>query len=85
MIKLISKIIDDTLKREKDGVRRFSRTSLTMLSAWIVVLYMAIFDQIKNGLHYEVWIILATISSGIKIADRFSKPKPKEDTKDPVN
>ena len=70
---LISNIINDTLKREKLGVRRFSRTALTMLSAWIIVLYMAIDDFIRHGLRLEVWFALLGVATTIKIADAASK------------
>lgn len=73
MVKFITQIVDDTLKREKDGVRRFSKTSLTMLTSWIVVLYMAIDNHIREGFKYEVWLALLTVATGIKIADRISK------------
>ena len=68
-MRLFTGLIDDTLK--KDG--RFSRTSLTMLSAWVTVLGMALVDFCDKGLRYDVWFALASIATGIKIVDSYSK------------
>ncbi len=73
-IKLLKEIAEDTLKRpDEKGVQRWSRTSLTMLSAWAVSIYMALFDMFKNGFHLEVFITLVSVALGSKIADGFSK------------
>ena len=72
---VFSNLIEDTLK--KDG--RFSRTSLTMLSAWVTVLGMALVDFCDKGLRYEVWLALASIATGIKIVDSYAKNIQKED------
>ena len=65
----ISDVLYDTLT--KDG--KWSRTSLTMFSAWIVVLFMAIFDFCRRGLQFDVWVTLVVVATGIKITDAWSK------------
>jgi len=66
---VLREILQDTLK--KDG--KWSRTSLTMFSAWIVSLSMAMFDFFFNGLKYDVWVTLIIVATGIKITDAWSK------------
>ena len=62
-------IVNDTLK--VDG--KWSRTSLTMLTAWVMVLWMAFADFIDKGLRYDVWATLTAVATGIKIADAYTK------------
>jgi len=71
--RLILNIVDDTLKREKNGVRRFSTTKLTMFSAWLITVSMAIDHHCKNGFNYSVWIAFLGVATGMKIADKISK------------
>jgi hypothetical protein len=66
---VLREILQNTLK--KDG--KWSRTSLTMFSAWIVSLSMAMFDFFFNGLKYDVWVTLVVVATGIKITDAWSK------------
>jgi len=67
-------IIKDTLKKKTDdGTLRWSRTSLTMLSAWIVVLSMAIVDYCKHGIRYDVWATLVCVALGSKLTDAISQ------------
>ena len=66
---VLREILQDTLK--KDG--KWSRTSLTMFSAWTVSLSMAMFDFFFNGLKYDVWVTLVVVATGIKITDAWSK------------
>ena len=69
MKNIIIQIINDTLK--KDG--KFSRTSLTMFSAWFVSLVMSCIDFMYNGLRFDVWCVLVGVALGSKITDSFSK------------
>jgi len=69
MIYILKSIFNDTLKRED----KWSRTSLTMFSAWLVVIAMALIDFFKNGLNFEVWFTLVMVSLGVKITDAYSK------------
>jgi hypothetical protein len=66
---VLKSIVNDTLK--VDG--KWSRTSLTMFTAWIVVLGMACIDFVWNGLRYDVWATLTAVATGIKIADAYTK------------
>jgi hypothetical protein len=66
---VLREILQDTLK--KDG--KWSRTSLTMFSAWALSLSMAMFDFFFNGLKYDVWVTLVVVATGIKITDAWSK------------
>ena len=74
MIKFFSRIANDTLKKfDENGKRRWSRTSLTMLSAWIATLGFAFFDFIDKGLRFDVWVALLAVATTVKIADSYSK------------
>lgn len=66
-------LIDDTLKRDKNGVRRFSKTALTMFTAWILVIYTYITDFIEHGFRSESFVIMVAIATGMKTADAISK------------
>ena len=73
-IALLSEVANDTLKKkDEDGFTRWSRTSLTMFSAWMIVCYIAIADFNKSGFNGEVFIALSTIAIGVKITDSISK------------
>lgn len=69
MKKIIFDLVNDTLKKEG----RYSRTSLTMLSAWLFVLGFAWFDFMDKGLRFDVWVALVGVALGSKITDSFSK------------
>lgn len=66
---MLKQIIDDTLK--KDG--KFSRTSLTMFSAWVLVYLIAVIDYIRTGYRSEVWLTLVTVAVGVKLSDAIGK------------
>lgn len=66
---VLREILQDTLK--KDG--KWSRTSMTMFSAWALSISMAMFDFFFNGLKYDVWVTLVVVATGIKITDAWSK------------
>lgn len=74
-------VIDDTLKREKDGQRRFSKTALTMLTAWVAVLYVFIDDYIRNGFRWESFIAMLSVATGVKVADAIAKNLNKNNNK----
>lgn len=66
---IIKEILNDTLKRND----KWSRTSLTMFTSWFVALVMAILDFFFNGLRFDVWLGLISVSIGSKISDSLSK------------
>lgn len=64
----IQDIINDTLK--KDG--KWSRTSLTMATAWWSVLSIYVIDYIRNGFRMEAFMIMVGVALGSKISDALS-------------
>jgi len=62
-------LINDTLK--KDG--KWSRTSLTMFSAWKLVIFMVIFDLYKEGFRYDVFATMVGVALGTKLTDSIGK------------
>lgn len=66
---IIKDIANDTLKRNG----KWSRTSLTMFSAWFVALLMSCIDFAFNGLRFDVWLTLVGVAMGSKITDSYSK------------
>lgn len=65
----LKNLISDTLK--KDG--KFSRTSLTMFSAWLLVVYMVIYDLYKEGFRYDVFVTMVGVALGTKLTDSIGK------------
>jgi len=61
-------LIEDTLK--KDG--KWSKTSLTMFSAWLLVVFMTIFVMIKEGFRFDVYTMLVFVSLGIPLVPPIS-------------
>lgn len=68
IVKEFKAIVNDTLK--KDG--KYSRTSLTMASAWFLVVVTYVYDFIRNGMHMEAFIIMVGVALGSKISDALS-------------
>lgn len=66
---MFKELVNDTLK--KNG--KWSRTSLTMFTSYIIALVMAILDFCFNGLRFDVWLGLISVSIGSKISDSLSK------------
>jgi len=69
MKSVLRELLFDTLKKEG----RWSRTSLTMFTAWFFALSFAWFDFIDKGLRFDVWVTLVGVALGSKITDAFSK------------
>ena len=65
----LTSLINDTLK--KDG--KWSRTSLTMFSAWKLVIFMVIFDLYKEGFRYDVFVTMVGVALGTKLTDSIGK------------
>lgn len=66
---MFKELVNDTLK--KNG--KWSRTSLTMFTSYIIALVMAILDFCFNGIRFDVWLGLISVSIGSKISDSLSK------------
>jgi hypothetical protein len=62
-------LVNDTLK--KDG--KWSRTSLTMFSAWKLVIFMVLFDLYKEGFRYDVFATMVGVALGTKLTDSIGK------------
>lgn len=69
------RLIRDTLKKydEKIGRIRYSNTSLTMFSAWVIACGSYLYDQYKNGFRYEAWLVLVGVALGSKISHSISE------------
>lgn len=70
---IIKQLVQDTLMKYEGDRLRYSRTSLTMFSAWLLVIYMTIFDLYKEGFRYDVFATMVAVALGTKITDSFSK------------
>jgi hypothetical protein len=70
-------IIEDTLK--KNG--KWSRTSLTMFSAWLIVVFMVFFDLAKEGFRFDVFITMVGVALGSKLTDSIGKRVEKHESK----
>lgn len=67
---VFSEIINDTLKKKtSEGTIRWSRTSLSMLSAWVTSLSMAIADYVQHGFNFEVFLVLVSAALSYKGVD----------------
>ena len=66
---MLNKIINDTLKIEG----KYSRTSLTMFSAWVLVYLISIIDYVRTGYRSEVWLTLVAVAVGVKLSDAIGK------------
>lgn len=84
MIKLIKSIIRDTLKKKyENGEYKWSRTSLTMFTAWILAIYMALYDMYKHGFNFEVFVTFVGVALGAKVTDAWSKKLSPDKNKQP--
>jgi hypothetical protein len=73
VINLIKSIANDTLKKDVNGVREWDRMKLTMFSAWVTVLFMALRDFYFTGLRMDVWLTLVGVAMGSKLIDAGAK------------
>jgi|SRR6185437_9142444 len=73
IIKLISAIIEDTLKVEEGGVRRFSGTKLTMFVAFSSIVWSYHYITIKYGFNELAFTVMACIATGVTITKAISK------------
>jgi hypothetical protein len=73
----MKQIIEDTLK--KNG--KWSRTSLTMFSAWLIVVFMVFFDLAKEGFRFDVFVTMVGVALGSKLTDSIGKRVEKNESK----
>ena len=69
MKSILKKLVNDTLMKYDGDVLRYSRTSLTMFSAWLLTVYMVIYDLYKEGFRYDVFLTMVGVSLGTKLTD----------------
>ena len=66
--------IRDTMKeRQPDGYWKWSKTALTMATAWYSVLYSYFFDLVKNGFHMEAFLVLVGVATGSTVFSAYAK------------
>lgn len=73
MKRIFKKLVQDTLMKYDNGKLRYSRTSLTMFSAWLLVVYMIIYDLYKEGFRYDVFVTMVGVALGTKLTDSISE------------
>ena len=69
MKRILQRLVQDTLMKLDEGRFRYSRTSLTMFSAWLLTVYMVIYDLYKEGFRYDVFLTMVGVSLGTKLTD----------------
>ncbi len=70
----VSIFVQDTLKEKQlDGTWKWSKTALTMASAWYSVLFAFFFELLKKGFDIESFLIMACVGTGIPIASAYAK------------
>lgn len=66
--------VRDTMKeKQSDGTWKWSKTALTMASAWYSCLYAFFFDLIKNGFNFEAFMVMAGVGTGVGVAAAYAK------------
>jgi hypothetical protein len=70
---ILKKLVEDTLMKYESDKLRYSRTSLTMFSAWLLVIYMVIYDLYKEGFRYDVFVTMVGVALGTKLTDSISQ------------
>ena len=73
MKRILKKLVQDTLMKYDNGKLRYSRTSLTMFSAWLLVVYMIVYDIYKEGFRYDVFVTMVGVALGTKVTDSISE------------
>lgn len=73
-MKVLKQIAHDTLKKKMpDGTREWSRTSLTMASAWTAALGTYIVDFYLHGFRMDSFTVMVSVALGVKWLDAKSK------------
>jgi hypothetical protein len=71
--RIFKKLVQDTLMKYDNEKLRYSRTSLTMFSSWLIVMYMIIYDLYKEGFRYDVFVTMVGVALGTKVTDSISE------------
>jgi hypothetical protein len=70
---MLRDIINDTLKKDVNGVRKWDRMKLTMFVSFVVAISFAIIDFCQQGLRLDVWLTLIGFAYGSKLIDAQAK------------
>lgn len=72
---LISEVANDTLKKKDphDGIRRWDRMKLTMLTAWGSALIYAFYSLYVSGFRFDVFATFVGAAMGNKYIDGLVK------------
>ena len=73
MKRIFKKLVQDTLMKLENDKLRYSRTTLTMFSVWLLVVYMIIYDLYKEGFRYDVFVTMVGVALGTKVTDSISE------------
>jgi hypothetical protein len=66
--------IRDTMKEKQlDGSWKWSKTALTMATAWYAVLYAFFFDLIKNGFNEVAFFAMIAVATGSPLLNAKAK------------
>lgn len=78
----INGLIDDTLKRWDPVTKKiaWSRTSLTMCTAWFAALSTYLYECYKNGFNEIGFYAMVGVALGSKVTDALSKKMSPTDT-----
>lgn len=71
------KVFKEFVKMWRDTLQdqhgKYSRTSLTMFTAWLMVNLIAFYDLSQEGFRMDVWSVYVGVSTGMKLIDAKSK------------
>jgi len=84
---LFQSLIDDTLKRkDSEGILRWSRTSLTMFTAWVASLFAFFLDAIKHqgDVNGAMFSVMVGVALGSKVTDAWSRKLTQQDGSDSI-
>jgi len=65
----VSEVAIDTLK--VDG--KWSKVAIITASAWFIVIWAFIYDEIQNGFNITAWSVLVGIATTNKLVNAYSK------------
>ena len=71
MLKVLNDIFRDTLKvKEKEADNtvklKWSKTNLTMFTAFAIGCFMAVYDFFKTGFNFQVFLVYISMAIGMK-------------------
>lgn len=74
MRKILNEIANDTLKKKTpEGTREWSRTSLTMFTAFMLACGAFVYSVIAEGFRFDAFSAMLATGLGAKLVDAKSK------------